>query len=115
LDSEGIDRMFQRYQAAYRTFDVDALLALYPRLPNDTRKFLKQSRSACSSYELTLTILRRQPGGSDSALVEAQTSYQCVPKTGALPPATQMKEAFWLRRDMNGTWTIDTISAPPVQ
>ena len=45
-------------------------------------------------------------------MAEAQTSYQCTPKAGSQPQAFQMSEAFWLRKDANGSWIIDNISAP---
>jgi len=110
--SDGIDRALQRYQAAYRTLDLDALLAVYPRLPGDRRKHFKQLRSACTTYEVTLSVRRRVPGADDTVMADAQTSYQCMPKTGSQPQAFQMSEAFWLRKDANGAWIIDRISAP---
>jgi len=110
--SDGIDRALQRYQAAYRTLDLDALLAVYPRLPGDRRKHFKQLRSACTTYEVTLSVRRRSPSAGDTVMAEAQTSYQCVPKAGSQPQAFQMSEAFWLRKDANGAWIIDSISTP---
>jgi ketosteroid isomerase-like protein len=109
---DGIDRALQRYQAAYRMLDLDALLAVYPRLPGDRRKHFKQLRSACTTYGVTLSVRRRSPGAGDSVMAEAQTSYQCMPKAGRQPEAFQMSEAFWLRKDANGSWIIDNISTP---
>ncbi len=111
--SDGIDRALQRYLAAYRTLDLDALVAVYPRLPGDRRKHFKQLRSACTTYEVTLSVRRRAPSAGDTVMAEAQTSYQCMPKAGSPPQAFQMSEAFWLRRDAKGAWIIDSISAPP--
>ena len=111
--SDGIDRALQRYQAAYRTLDLDALLAVYPRLPGDRRKHFKQLRSACTAYEVTLSVRSRSPSAGDTVMAEAHTSYQCMPKAGSQPQAFQMSEAFWLRKETNGAWIIDSISAPP--
>jgi ketosteroid isomerase-like protein len=111
--SDGIDRALQRYQAAYRTLDLDALLAVYPRLPGDRRKHFKQLRSACTTYEVTLSVRSRSPSAGDTVMAEAHTSYQCMPKAGSQPQAFQMSEAFWLRKEANGAWIIDSISAPP--
>jgi ketosteroid isomerase-like protein len=110
--SDGIDRALARYQAAYRTLDLDALLAVYPRLPNDRRKHLKQLRSVCTAYDVTLSVQRRSPSAGDAVMAEAETSYQCVPKAGSPPQAFQRSEAFWLRKDANGAWIIDNISTP---
>ena len=110
--SDGIDRALERYQAAYRTLDLDAMLAVYPRLPGDRRKHLKQLRSACTTYDVTLSVLRRSPSAGDTVMAEAQASYQCMPKTGSQPQAFQRIEAFWLRKDANGAWIIDNISTP---
>jgi len=110
--SDGIDRALERYQAAYRTLDLDALLSVYPRLPVDRRKHFKQLRSACTAYEVTLSVRRRSPISGDTVMAEAQSSYQCIPKAGSQPQAFQMSEAFWLRKDANGAWTIDNISTP---
>ena len=111
--SDGIDRALQRYQAAYRTLDLDALVAVYPRLPDDRRKHFRKLRSACTAYEVTLSVRRRAPSAGDTVMAEAQTSYQCMPKASSPPQAFQMSEAFWLRRDAKGAWIIDSISAPP--
>ncbi len=110
--SDGIDRALERYQAAYRTLDLDAMLAVYPRLPGDRRKHLKQLRSACTTHDVTLSVLRRSPGAGDTVMAEAQASYQCTQKTGTRPQAFQRIEAFWLRKDTNGSWIIDNISTP---
>ena len=110
--SDGIDRALERYQAAYRTLDLDAMLAVYPRLPGDRRKHLKQLRSACTTHDVTLSVLRRSPSAGDTVMAEAQTSYQCTQKAGSQPQAFQRIEAFWLRKDANGSWIIDNISTP---
>jgi hypothetical protein len=113
VDTAGIMSALQRYQAAYRAFDVDALLAIYPRLPADRRKHLKQSRDACQAYEVVLSGLRTRRGADDMVIVEAQSSYQCVSRTGNMPRAFSMREDFTLRKDRNGTWIIDNMTAPP--
>jgi ketosteroid isomerase-like protein len=88
------------------------MLAVYPRLPGDRRKHLKQLRSACTTHAVTLSVLRRAPSTGDTVMAEAQTSYQCTQKTGSQPQSFQRIEAFWLRKDANGAWIIDNISTP---
>jgi hypothetical protein len=113
IDTAGIMKAIQRYQAAYRSFDVDALAAVYPRLPGDRRKHLKQSKEACRSYEVILSELHTRPGVGDSVIVEAQSSYQCVSKAGNAPKTFPMREDFTLRKDLTGAWIIDSMTAPP--
>jgi ketosteroid isomerase-like protein len=110
--SDGIDFALQMYQDAYRTLDLDALLAVYPRLPADRRKHFRQLRSVCESYDVTLSVRRRYPSTGDTVIADARTSYQCMPKAGSQPQTFQMTEAFWLRKDATGAWIIDNISAP---
>jgi cell division protein FtsL/ketosteroid isomerase-like protein len=110
--TDGIDRALQRYQAAYRTLDLDALLAVYPRLTDDRRKHFRKSRSACTAYDVALLVRRRSPSADDTVIVEAHASYQCTLKGSSQLQTFQMSEAFWLRKDANGAWIIDKISAP---
>jgi hypothetical protein len=113
-DEAGVRDALQRYQAAYRTFDFDALTAVYPALPADRRKHLRQWRDACQAYEVMLTDLRLHRSAPDAAMVESQTLYRCVPKAGRRPSDPWgMKENFWLRKDPRGVWIIENITAPP--
>ena len=110
--TDGIDLALQSYQAAYRALDLDALLAVYPRLPADRQRYFRKLRSACAAYDVTLSVGRRSPGAADTVIVEAQASYQCTLKASSQSQTFQMSEAFWLRKDANGAWIIDNISTP---
>jgi hypothetical protein len=113
-EEAGIRGALQRYQAAYRAFDLAALRAVYPGLPKDREKHLKRWQSACAAYEVTLTDLRMHSRAGGSAMVESQTSHRCVPKPGRPPVnATVLRENLLLRKDASGAWIIDTITAPP--
>lgn len=110
--TDGIDRALQRYQAAYRSLDLDALLAVYPRLPADRQKYFRRLRSACTAYDVALSVRRRLPGAADTVIVDVQASYQCTLKASSQLQTFQMNEAFSLRKDASGAWIIDNISAP---
>jgi AAA domain len=112
IDKMGIDSALQKYRAAYRSLDNDALVAIYPRVPNDRRKHLRQSRDSCLRYDVVVSVFRLLPRASDTVTAEAQTSYQCVPKAGNPLAATVMREDFWLRKGSGGSWIIDNITAP---
>jgi ketosteroid isomerase-like protein len=103
----------QRYQAAYRNFDVNALAAVYPKVPIERKKHLKQSKEACQQYDVSLSALQMRPGADDTVVVEAQSSYQCGSKTKSVPQAFPLREDFTLRRDGSGGWTIENMTAPP--
>jgi multidrug efflux pump subunit AcrA (membrane-fusion protein) len=112
-DETGVRDALQRYQEAYRSFDFDALTAVYPALPADRRKHLRQWRDACKEYEVKLTDLHVIPTSATSVTVESQTLYRCVPKPGRQPSDSWgMKETLWLRKSTNGSWIIENVTAP---
>jgi hypothetical protein len=111
-DEAGVLGALERYRAAYRNLDVDAIMAVYPRLPNDRKKHLRRIRTMCQAYEVTLSVLQTHQSAPDTVMVEAQSAYQCVPKAGGQTPVHPLREDLWLRKAMNGTWIIDRISAP---
>jgi hypothetical protein len=52
------------------------------------------------------------PGVDDTVVVEVQSSYQCVSRTGSVPKAFPMREDFTFRKDRSGSWIIDSMTAP---
>ncbi len=113
-DETGLRAALQSYVTAYRRFDYDALLAVYPRPAQDRQRHFKQSKTRCTEYELTLADLRFHPNAGNTAMVESQTLYRCVPKPGQPPTkATAQSESFWLRKDTGGAWIIEAITGPP--
>ncbi len=114
FDEAGVRGALDRYQAAYRNFDADALVAVYPQLPADRRKHLRQWKDACKAYEVTLMDLRFHPSAGNAVMVESRTFNRCVPKPGrrASEPVP-MEENFWLRQNASGAWIIENITAPP--
>jgi Novel STAND NTPase 1 len=114
IDRAGIMTALEKYQAAYRSFDLDALATVYPKLPSERRKHLKQSKEACQTYEVMLSVLHMHPGVADTAVVEVQSSYQCVSKTRSVPQVFSMREDFTVRKDRSGSWIIESMTAPPV-
>jgi hypothetical protein len=113
IDTAGIMNALQRYQAAYRTFDVNALTAVYPKVPIERKKHLKQSKEACQLYDVSLSALQIRPGADDTVVVEAQSSYQCGAKTKSVPQAFPLREDFTLRKDRSAGWIIENMTAPP--
>jgi hypothetical protein len=113
FDQAGVRGALERYQAAYRTFDANALVSVYPQLPPERRKHLRQWKDACKEYELSLTDLRFHPSAGNSVMVESRTFNRCVPKPGrrAAEPVP-MEENFWLRKNASGAWIIENITAP---
>jgi hypothetical protein len=113
IDTAGIMNALQRYQAAYRNFDVNALAAVYPKVPIERKKHLKQSKEACQLYDVSLSALQIRPGAGDTVVVEAQSSYQCGSKTKNVPQAFPLREDFTLRKDGSAGWIIENMTAPP--
>jgi hypothetical protein len=114
IDMAGVRGALDRYQAAYRTFDIDAVVEVYPLLPSERRKHLRQWKDGCRQYDMTLTELRFHPTAASAAMVESQTLYRCVPKPGRPPlEAFRIPENLWLRKNASGAWIIENITAPP--
>jgi Novel STAND NTPase 1 len=113
VDTAGILSALQRYQAAYRSFDVNALVAVYPKLPNDRKKHLRQSKEACQLYDVALSVLQMSPGPGDTVVVEAQSSYQCGSRTKSVPQAFPLREDFTMRKNGSAGWIIENMTAPP--
>jgi hypothetical protein len=114
VDTAGIMNALQRYQGAYRSFDVNALVAVYPKLPAERKKHLRQSKEACQQYDVALSVLQMRPVADDTVVVEAQSSYQCGSRTrSSAPQAFPLREDFTLKKDGSAGWIIENMTAPP--
>ena len=102
-------RAMGRYQDAYRSRDVDALKAAYPRLPREAEQQLRRAFSReCGAYDVGFLNLQfsMNPDDPTSATATALSTYTCQPRTGQKANIVSGQEAFLLRK-VGDAWVID--------
>ena len=118
LDREraGILQALTRYQSAYRERSIQALAAIYPSIPRETRQRLERTFTRdCRDYDVTFGNM--QPALNDDptyATVTVRTTYTCQPKGAQAAQQASVQELFVLRK-LGDAWLIEsagTMDAP---
>jgi serine/threonine protein kinase len=118
LDREraGILQALTRYQSAYRERSIQALVAIYPSIPRETRQRLERTFTRdCRDYDVTFGNM--QPALNDDptyATVTVRTTYTCQPKGAQAAQQASVQELFVLRK-LGDAWLIEsagTMDAP---
>jgi serine/threonine protein kinase len=118
LDREraGILQALTRYQSAYRERSIQALVAIYPSIPRETRQRLERTFTRdCRDYDVTFGNM--QPALNDDptyATVTVRTTYSCQPKGAQAAQQASVQELFVLRK-LGDAWLIEsagTMDAP---
>jgi serine/threonine-protein kinase len=118
LDREraGILQALTRYQSAYRERSIQALVAIYPSIPRETRQRLERTFNRdCRDYDVTFGNM--QPALNDDptyATVTVRTTYTCQPKGAQAAQQASVQELFVLRK-LGDAWLIEsagTMDAP---
>jgi hypothetical protein len=105
-----------RYQSAYRERSIQALVAIYPSIPRETRQRLERTFNRdCRDYDVTFGNM--QPALNDDptyATVTVRTTYTCQPKGAQAAQQASVQELFVLRK-LGDAWLIEsagTMDAP---
>jgi hypothetical protein len=101
-----IRETLRRYEAAYESLDVGALLRVFPRFAQEAN--LRKSFAGLSKYEMDLRVTRIDVNGDD-ATAAATISRRMSPRVGA-PQNNDDTTEFRLRRS-GEEWLI--VSATP--
>jgi hypothetical protein len=107
-DSEAILDTLRRYDAAYESLDVAALLKVFPSLGDEQVELLRRTFDGMTSYEMDTRNIRVDVM-NDSATVHATVARRMAPRVGQ-PVANEVDTEFRLQRTGSG-WVIVGVSA----
>jgi hypothetical protein len=107
-DSEAIIDALRRYDAAYQSLDVAAVLKVYPSLGNAQVDQLRRTFAGITAYQMDTRVVGVNVTG-DSATVAARVARRMSPRVGA-PVVNEVETEFRLRR-ARGDWVIVSVSA----
>jgi tetratricopeptide (TPR) repeat protein/predicted Ser/Thr protein kinase len=100
-----MDRVLAAYATAYKTFDADALVAVYPRISRARQDTLKRLEQDCAAYDVRFLNPRLVAFDASSAGVRTTTVYSCRRADGTVREST-VGDAFSLQRTADGDWII---------
>jgi ketosteroid isomerase-like protein len=107
-DSEAILETLRRYDAAYQSLDVAALLKVYPSLGNAQVDQLRRTFAGMTAYEMDTQVVSVNVTG-DSAAVAARVARRMSPRVGR-PVVNEVETEFRLQRAGAG-WVIVSVAA----
>jgi len=108
--AEAITNTLRRYDAAYESLDVSALLKVFPSLGRDQVDTLRRTFAGVSSYEMDTSVVKIEVN-NDSATVLARVARRMNPRVGN-PVVNDVENEFQLRRSGND-WVIVGVRARP--
>jgi hypothetical protein len=107
-DQDSVRDTLRRYQAAYRSLDVNAIIQVYPSLDRAQADSLRRTFASVTQYEVEI----RNPQIDvqvDSAIVRAEVARRMTPRVGN-PFTNEVQTEFRLRRE-GSTWLIASVTA----
>ena len=107
-DRDGVRETLRRYEAAYRSLDVNGILQVYPTLARDQAEQLRRFFATVTQYEVDI----RDPQidvQADTATVRATLARRIAPRVGN-PVVNEVVTEFRLHRQ-GGAWTIVAVAA----
>jgi ketosteroid isomerase-like protein len=107
-DSASIAAALRRYDAAYKSLDVAAVLKVYPSLGREQVEQLRRTFAGVTGYEMQTQITRLEVK-NDTAVVSARVARRMTPRVGN-PVANDVDTEFQLRRSGN-EWIIVSVRA----
>lgn len=107
-DSEAILETLRRYDAAYQSLDVAALLKVYPSLGGAQVDQLRRTFAGMTAYEMDTRVARVNVTG-DAATVAARVARRMSPRVGR-PVVNEVETEFRLQRAGAG-WVIVSVAA----
>ena len=102
-DSDTIAETLRRYDAAYRSLDVGALLKVFPSLGNAQVEQLRRTFAGMITYEMDTQVLDTKVGG-DGATVLARVARRMAPRVGGAV-VNEVQTEFRLQRS-GRNWVI---------
>jgi hypothetical protein len=107
-ESQAVLEALGRYDAAYESLDVAALLRVFPSLGREQIDQLRRTFAGMTSYEVDTSNVRVDVE-DDLAIVLATVARRMAPRVGS-PVSTQTETEFRLRRQ-GADWIIVGVSA----
>jgi hypothetical protein len=96
-----------RYAAAYRDKDMNALRNVY-RIQREESQALERQWRNCRAFDVRFGDMEIAfTADGKRVTVQVPTTYLCTPPTGQRPPVEPVSELFVLDRAA-GTWVIDS-------
>jgi ketosteroid isomerase-like protein len=113
-EKPAIDSTLERFRAAYRTRDMEAMAVVFPSMPPQTERAMRRTFDTCLVYEVTYDGIRDTMDPNDDTLATAdiRSSHTCTPKSGGREMTTDEHDVLSLRKD-GQRWVVErTIPAP---
>jgi hypothetical protein len=107
-----IASLLEEYRAAYRNRSLDALIRIYPSMPQVERNGLRQAFTRdCRAYDVTFeTPQIFLSGEGTTAQVTVNATYSCTPIGGQKPQRAATRDVFQLRK-VGDAWAISTATS----
>ncbi len=117
LDREraGVAGAMGRFQAAYRSRDIAALIQVFPTLQGAARQQVEQAFRNCGAYDLLFDDMAIDLNAADPTLaqVKVRSTYVCTPraqrgnnKLALTPFAAPQRDVFSLRK-RGDVWVVE--------
>ena len=110
LEREGpaIDAALSQFRTAYRTRDIDAMMAVFPTLPPTTKQAMRRTFATCLVYEVTYDGIQVaiDPQNDTRATADVRSLHTCTPASGGRETTTDEHDIFSLRKQ-GEAWLVD--------
>lgn len=99
----------ERFRAAYRTRNLDGVVAVFPSLPRDLRQNMQRAFTNCLLYEVTFSGMQVELNPeATQAQVDVRSAHMCTPNSNERQTTTSREDVFTLRKQGEG-WLIDSV------
>jgi hypothetical protein len=105
----------EQFRVAYRNRDMEAMTAVFPSMPSQTRQTMRRAFDTCLVYELNYDGVRVRMDESDDSLATAdiRSSHTCTPKSGGRQTITDRRDLLSLRK-VGDAWVVEETAPIPI-